>query len=77
MFAAYEQLTNERRMTVNFDREPLLFRLVPWFIGFVFIVVVLFWIVLGVLAYKGIGEIGEIGLRATVERLWCGPSGCK
>jgi hypothetical protein len=49
-----------------------MFKVIPWFIGFVFVVIILFWIVAGILVYKGATAVGDQGVRGVVERLWCG-----
>lgn len=49
-----------------------LFRIVPWFIGFCFILVISGWIVLGIVAYKSINTVQEVGVKGVVEQLWCG-----
>lgn len=55
-----------------------LFRIVPWFIGFVFVLIVSIWIVGGILVFKSVDAINEKGLRGVVEQVWCGKeSNCK
>lgn len=50
----------------------VMFKIVPWFIGFVFFVVILGWITMGVLAYKTIDAVGDKGLKGVAEQVWCG-----
>jgi hypothetical protein len=49
-----------------------LFKVVPWFIGFVFVLILLYWIVVGVILVKSADAINEQGLRGVIERIWCG-----
>lgn len=49
-----------------------MFRVVPWFIGFVFVLIISIWIVGGILAYKTINAVNENGLRSLAEQVWCG-----
>ena len=46
---------------MRFEKEPFLFRAIPWIIGIVFIVIVLFLVAVGILAVS----------------VWCGAGGCK
>lgn len=67
---------------MRLDREPFLFRIVPWFIGIVFVLIVLSWIAFGVIAWKATNELSESinnggGIKALVEKVWCGAQGCK
>lgn len=55
-----------------------LFKIVPWFIGLVFTLIILVWIVMGVLMYKGIDSVNEVGVKGITEQLWCGKdTNCK
>jgi hypothetical protein len=55
-----------------------LFKIVPWFIGLAFTLIILGWIVMGVLMYKGISSVNEVGAKGMVEQLWCGKdTNCK
>ena len=49
-----------------------IFKVVPLFIGFVFLVLITFWITLGVLAFKGAKEIQGKGLKGFIEQVWNG-----
>ena len=49
-----------------------IFRFVPWFIGFVFILVISGWILIGFFAYKSVDAINDKGLKGVVEQVWCG-----
>lgn len=53
-------------------KESWIFKLVPWFIGFVFLVIVFWWVCVGVLLTKGVDEIQAHGARGLAEKLWCG-----
>lgn len=55
-----------------------LFRIVPWFIGFVFVLIVSIWIIGGILAFKSFDAINEKGLKGVIEQMWCGKdANCK
>jgi len=49
-----------------------MFKAVPAFIVFVFIVVIAWWVLVGTLATKAIGGIRENGLKSVVEQVWEG-----
>ena len=49
-----------------------LFKIVPWFIGFTFILIIAIWIVAGLTIYKGIEAVSEVGLKSIAEHVWCG-----
>lgn len=49
-----------------------IFKIVPWFIGFVFICILTGWIVFGVIASKVFSEVSDEGLKSVVENVWCG-----
>lgn len=51
---------------------PWMFRIVPWFIGFVAMLIVSIWIVGGILVFKFVDAINEKGLRGVAEQVWCG-----
>lgn len=51
-----------------------LFKIVPWFIGIVFVVIIAGWIAMGVIAYKSVDAIDKHGLKGVAERVWCGKS---
>ena len=53
-------------------KESWLFKVVPLFIGFVFLVIVTFWITCGVLVFKGAKEIQGKGLKGFIELVWNG-----
>lgn len=42
------------------------------FIGFVFVVLVCYWIMLGVFVFTGLNTVSEVGLKGLVEKVWCG-----
>ena len=51
-----------------------MFKVVPWFIGFVFVLVICMWIgyaVIGVTVYK---EVKAKGLHSIFNQVWNGPS---
>jgi hypothetical protein len=62
---------------MRFEKEPLLFRIVPWFIVICFVAVAAFWAFFAFVAVKATEEIGQQGLKTVIERLWCGANGCK
>lgn len=55
-------------------------RFVTFFIGFVFVLIVCFWIGAAVLAYKAVDSVGAQdwsgGIKPVIDRLWCGKPGC-
>jgi hypothetical protein len=55
-----------------------MFKLIPWFIGAVFAIIISSWIVRGYLVVKGVGAVDEKGLKGVVEQVWCGKAAdCK
>lgn len=42
------------------------------FIAFVFVLMICWFIFLGVIAFKASDKIGEVGISGTFEQLWCG-----
>ena len=55
-------------------------RIVSWFIGCVFALIVCFVIGFAVLTYKTVDTVGKQdwsgGIKPVIERLWCGTPGC-
>ncbi len=51
-----------------------LFKVVPIFIAFVFVIIIGWWILVGVVSVKIFNEIDQNGLKSTIERIWEGPS---
>lgn len=55
-------------------------RFVSFFIGFVFLLIVCYFIVIGVIAYKAAGAVQDEdwsgGIKPVIEKLWCGKPGC-
>ena len=49
-----------------------IFRIFPFFFGFILFVIVTGWIVMGVVAYKSINAVNEKGLKGVAEQVWCG-----
>ena len=49
-----------------------IFKLVPWFIGFCFVMGILQIALVSFIGVKAVSEIGENGLQAVVEKVWCG-----
>ena len=55
-----------------------LFKIIPIFIGFVFVTIICWWIFVGVVVYRGSNEIAENGLGSIVHDIWCGKkTNCK
>lgn len=48
------------------------FRVVSVFIAVIFIMVISFWIVTGIFAYKALNQVNDNGVRGLIEQLWCG-----
>ena len=57
-----------------------LFKVVPIFIGFVFVMIIGYFIFIGFIAYKAIDTVGDQdysnGLKPVIEKVWCGKPGC-
>jgi hypothetical protein len=70
----------ENRMTNFNKRFDRMTRFVNFFIGFVFLLIICYFVVIGVIAYKGIdtamSEDWSNGIKPVVEKLWCGKPGC-
>ena len=47
--------------------------LVTMFIGMVILVIIMFWVGVGILMYKTADEVTDNGLKSVVERIWYGP----
>jgi len=47
---------------------------VPYFIGFVFCLIVTIYMVIGVFAVKGYNYIKDNGLKSTINAIWEGPN---
>jgi len=63
-------------------RNDWLFKVFPWFFGFVFFLIVCYIGAFAVLAYFAIGEVNTAiqdgsGIKGILERIWCGNGGCK
>ena len=54
-----------------------MFKIVPIFIGLVFLVIVLYWVFMAVVVGKVASEVNKNGAKALVERIWNGPNGGK
>jgi hypothetical protein len=57
-----------------------LFRVVPIFIGVVFVLLACWFVAVGVLAYKAATVVGSQdwsgGAKPVIEQIWCGKPGC-
>lgn len=55
-------------------------RFVSFFIGFVFLLIVCYFIAMGVIAYKAVDAVQSEdwsgGIKPVIEKLWCGKPGC-
>lgn len=55
-------------------------RFVHWFIGIVFVLIISFWIAMGVLVYNAATIAGDQdwsgGIKPVIESMWCGKPGC-
>ena len=49
-----------------------IFKITPWFIGFCFVMGILQIALVSFIGVKAVSEIGENGLQAVVEKVWCG-----
>lgn len=55
-----------------------LHKIVISMICFAFVMIITFWIIGGLIVYKGVTEVNEQGARGVIERIWCGKStNCK
>lgn len=68
-------------MNRNFDKQfDRMQRFISFFIGFVFVLIVLSFIAIGVIAYKAVDSVQDedwsSGIKPVIERLWCGKPGC-
>ena len=52
--------------------ESWLFKVVPIFIGFVFVCMVLGFVAFGIAIFQGSKEVSKVGLKGVVERIWEG-----
>ena len=59
-------------MRNNFDMMGWLFKLVPAFIVFCFVAVIVSWIFLAVTGVKVLNTVNDKGLKSVVERVWEG-----
>ena len=50
----------------------ILFKIVPIFIGFVFVVIICWWVFLGVVFFKAGKEIDKRGVKSIVFQIWNG-----
>lgn len=65
----------------DFNRNFRVMQRVVWgFIALVFILIMCYFIAVGVLAYKAVTLAGDAdwsgGVKPVVERIWCGKPGC-
>lgn len=64
----------------NSFETPVIFKLIPYFIGFVFFLIISVWIFYGFLAYKAVSvaqaQDYDKGIKPVIERVWCGEPGC-
>ena len=49
-----------------------LFKVVPIFIGFVFLCIIAYWLFIGVIGVAVVKEVNKNGLKSIVERVWNG-----
>lgn len=67
---------NQTKFDLDFAKSrrnfTIMSRIVTSFIVFVFIAIISFWIFAGVFAVKAVDNVGEKGLRGSLEQLWCG-----
>lgn len=49
-----------------------LFKIIPFFFVVVFVMIVAWYVFLGVLLVKGYDKIDEVGLKGAMESVWCG-----
>lgn len=49
-----------------------LFKIVPIFIGFVFIVTIGIWIVIGLVGLKAVEKVDKQGLKSVISDVWNG-----
>lgn len=56
-------------------KEPFIFKLVPYFIGFVFFLIVANFGFFGYIVSK-VSQDGFTGVKPIIEKVWCGSPGC-
>jgi len=56
----------------NERKKPLIFKVVPIFIGFTFIVIIGWWIFVGVVSYKAVKTVEKEGLKNVLTTIWEG-----
>lgn len=61
-----------RRFQRNDFIFKFMFRAITAFIIVVFLAIISFWIMIGVLTYKAADQVGEHGLHTVLEQIWCG-----
>lgn len=61
-------------------KEPFLFRIVPWFIGIVFVIILLYWVAMAALGVFVVNKASQVdtsgGIKPIIEKVWCGHEGC-
>jgi len=66
-----------RNFQTNFDRSQrtfnIMFRIAATMIALTFVGIFLFWAFVGFTAVKAADEVEQKGLKAVIERIWCGP----
>lgn len=50
----------------------ILFKLVPVFIGFVFIIILAWFVFIGYFTFVAVDEIREYGIKSITSDIWCG-----
>ena len=55
-------------------RFNFLFNTVLVIVMVAFVAIVGLWILAGTLIYKSADEVKDVGLKAVIERVWCGPN---
>lgn len=57
-----------------------LFKIVPIFIGIVFVFILVYWCVFGYISYKALqvaqNQDYSGGVKPVIEKVWCGQPGC-
>ena len=61
-------------------KEPFIFKTLPYFIGFVFILIICVWGFNMFVMYKAVSSVQSQdyskGIKPVIEKIWCGESGC-
>lgn len=59
-------------------RHNTVFRMIVAIIALIFVAIIGFWVIAGVVAVTAVDQVSEKGLRGVAEQIWCGQApNCK